>query len=100
MENVLQQIWQHILLELAVDVAVGVVAAVAFGVVVERNSLVEAVLAAANNRIATVVVVAAVVADADDSLPSFQDLPMVEEVEEEPYPVEGGDSERWCWLVP
>ncbi len=95
MENVLQLIWQHILLELAA-VVVEVVAEVAAEVAVGRNSLVEAVPAVANNKIASVVVAAAAAAD---SLPSFQDLPMVE-AEEEPFPVEGGDNERWYWLVP
>lgn len=99
MENVLQLIWQHILLELAavvVEVVAEVAAEVAVGVAVGRNSLVEAVPAVANNKIASVVVAAAAAAD---SLPSFQDLPMVE-AEEEPFPVEGGDNERWYWLVP
>ncbi len=72
-ENVLRQIWQHILLQLPAAVVVElVVEEVAVGEVVDHNSLVEAVLAVVNNRIAIAVVAAAAVDD-EDILPSFQD---------------------------
>lgn len=110
MENVPQQIGQHILLELVQLVAVVVEVVVAAVAVVERNSLVAVVLAVANNKIAVdiAIVVAkeeAVAVVVADSLRSFQhsDQPMMTqqvEVEEEPFPVEGGGSEHWCWLDP
>lgn len=74
-------------------------------VAVEHNSLAEAVLAVANNKI--VVAEAEEEAAVVDILPSFQHLDhlmmtqqQVEAAEEEPFLVEGGGSEHWYWLVP